>query len=140
MSCLRQILRKLQAFFIKVRHSKLFTIVTVYFFFFKYIADYGCPERKQPSLHGRKFTPTPTFLVTAKAYFVCHIGPNFQIRIFDLCLHVCSPCIVYLISAQTSQEEIKCMKAKELLRAYCPNIYTVNKGMHPTKMLGHLFG
>ena len=41
--------------------------------------DYGRPERKQPSLHGRKFTPTPKSLGTAEAYFVCHIGPIFQI-------------------------------------------------------------
>ena len=41
--------------------------------------DYGRPERKKPSLHGRKFTPTPKFLGTAEAYFVCHIGPIFQI-------------------------------------------------------------
>ena len=43
--------------------------------------DYGRPERKKPSLHGWKFTPTPKFLGTAKAYFVCHIGPNFQITL-----------------------------------------------------------
>ena len=39
--------------------------------------DYGRPERKKPSLHGRKFTPK--FLGTAKEYFVCHTGPIFQI-------------------------------------------------------------
>ena len=33
--------------------------------------DYGRRERKKPSLHGRKFIPTPKFLGTAKAYFVC---------------------------------------------------------------------
>ena len=43
--------------------------------------DYGCPVRKLPSLHGRKSTPTPKFLGTAKAYFVCHISPNFQISL-----------------------------------------------------------
>ena len=36
--------------------------------------DYGRPERKQPSLHGRKFTSTPKD-------FVCHIGPIFQISL-----------------------------------------------------------
>ena len=41
--------------------------------------DYGHPERKQPSLHGQKFNPNPKFLGTAEAYFVCHIGPIFQI-------------------------------------------------------------
>ena len=44
-----------------------------------FITDYGCPERKQPSLHGRKFNPNPKFLGMAEAYFVCHIGPIFQI-------------------------------------------------------------
>ena len=43
--------------------------------------DYGRPERKSPSLHDRKSTPTPKFLGTAEAYFVCHIGPNFQISL-----------------------------------------------------------
>ena len=43
--------------------------------------DYRRPERKQPSLHGRKFTPTPKFLGMAAVYFVCHIGPIFQISL-----------------------------------------------------------
>ena len=33
-------------------------------------------------MHSRKFTPTTKFFGTAKAYFVCHIGP-----IFHICLH-----------------------------------------------------
>ena len=41
--------------------------------------DYGRPVRKSPSLYGRKSTPTPKFFGTAEAYFVCYIGPNFQI-------------------------------------------------------------
>ena len=45
------------------------------------ITDYGRPERKQPSLHGRKFNPNPKFLGTAEAYFVCHINPIFQISL-----------------------------------------------------------
>ena len=52
--------------------------------------DYGRPERKQPSLHGRKINPNPKYLGTAKAYFVCHIGPNFQISLiyaFTGCLY-----------------------------------------------------
>ena len=49
---------------------------------FRCATDYRHPKRKQPSLHGRKFTPTPNFLGTAEAYFVCHIGQTF-----DLCLH-----------------------------------------------------
>ena len=39
------------------------------------------PVRKSPSLHGQKSTPTPKFLGTAEAYFVCHIGQNFQISL-----------------------------------------------------------
>ena len=45
------------------------------------ITDYGHPERKLPSLNCRKSTPTPKFLGTVEAYFVCHIGPNFQISL-----------------------------------------------------------
>ena len=49
--------------------------------------DYGRPERKKPSLHGRKFTPTPKFLGMAEAYFVrLPHWPIFS-GIFDLCLH-----------------------------------------------------
>ena len=44
-----------------------------------YTTDYGRPVRKSPSLHGQKSTPTPKFLSTAKAYFVYHIGSNFQV-------------------------------------------------------------
>ena len=43
--------------------------------------DYGRPERKEPSLHGQKFNPNPKFLGTAKACFVSHIDPNFQISL-----------------------------------------------------------
>ena len=43
--------------------------------------DYGCLERKLPSLHGRKFNPNPKFLGMSEAYFVCHIGPIFQISL-----------------------------------------------------------
>ena len=51
-----------------------------------YSTDYGRPVRKLPSLHGRKSTPTTKFLGTAEAYFVCHIGPNFQISLIYACL------------------------------------------------------
>ena len=50
------------------------------------ITDYGRPVRKSPPLHTRKSTLTPKFLGTAKAYFVCLIGPILQ-TFFDLCLH-----------------------------------------------------
>ena len=45
------------------------------------ITDYGRPVRKSPSLHGRKSNPNPKLLGTAEAYFVCHIGPKFQISL-----------------------------------------------------------
>ena len=53
--------------------------------------DYGCPERKKPSLHGQKFTPTPKLLDTAEAYFRCHISPIFQISLISAFIHVRSP-------------------------------------------------
>ena len=43
--------------------------------------DYGRPVRKSPSLHGRKLNHNPKFLGTAKAYFLCHFGPIFQISL-----------------------------------------------------------
>ena len=42
------------------------------------ITDCGCTVRKSPSLHGRKSNPTPKFIGTPEAYFVCHISPKFQ--------------------------------------------------------------
>ena len=46
-----------------------------------FLTDYGRPVRKSPSLHGLKSNPNPKVLDTAEAYFVCHIGPNFQISL-----------------------------------------------------------
>ena len=43
--------------------------------------DYGRPVKKSTSLHSLKSNPNPTYLVTAKAYFVCHISPNFHISL-----------------------------------------------------------
>ena len=43
--------------------------------------NYGRPVRKSPLLHGRKSTPAPKFLGGAEAYFVCQIGPNFEISL-----------------------------------------------------------
>ena len=37
--------------------------------------------RKSSSLYGQKSNPNPKFLGTAKAYFVGHIGPKFQISL-----------------------------------------------------------
>ena len=48
---------------------------------FDLTTNYGRLVRKSPSLHGQKLSPTPKFLGTAEAYFVCHIGPNFQISL-----------------------------------------------------------
>jgi hypothetical protein len=67
----------------KVKNQKSYIIPT---FLFCQSINYERPVRELPSLHGRKFTPIPKFLGTEEAYFVCHIGPNFQIS-FDLCLH-----------------------------------------------------
>ena len=44
--------------------------------------DYERSVRKSPSLHSQKSTRNPKFLGMAEAYFVCRIGPNFQI--YDL--------------------------------------------------------
>ena len=55
--------------------------------------DYGRLVRKSLLLYGPKSTPNPIFLGTADAYFVCHIGPNFQISlIYSLTLGVHSLC------------------------------------------------
>ena len=43
------------------------------------VTDYGRPARKKPSLHGRKFTPTPKFLGTAEAYSLV-TQPMLQLR------------------------------------------------------------
>ena len=43
--------------------------------------DYGRRVRKSPSLHGQKSTPNPKFLDMAEAYFVFHIGLDFQISL-----------------------------------------------------------
>jgi hypothetical protein len=37
--------------------------------------------RSSVPLHGRKFNPNSKFSGTAEAYFVCHIGPIFQISL-----------------------------------------------------------
>ena len=48
--------------------------------------DYGRPERKKPSLHGRKFTPNPKIFRYGGSIFCLPHRPNFS-DIFDLCLH-----------------------------------------------------
>ena len=45
------------------------------------VKDNGHPVKKSPSLHGRKSNPNPKFIVTAKAYFVCHIDLNLQVSL-----------------------------------------------------------
>ena len=49
--------------------------------FFIQSTDYGHPVRLSASLHGWKSNPNPKFLGIAEAYFVCHIGPKFQISL-----------------------------------------------------------
>ena len=48
--------------------------------------DYGRPERKKPSLHGRKFTPTPKFLGTGKSWSEALIfastNPQYDDKLF----------------------------------------------------------
>ena len=72
--------------------------------------DYGRPERKQPSLHGRKFTPTPKFLGTAVEYFVCHTGPIFQISLIYVFIG-CPQSVV-----QTHQTTIRCIAASRKIK------------------------
>ena len=67
--------------------------------------DYGRPERKQPSMHGRKFNPNPKFLGTAEAYFVCHIGPIFQISLIYAFIG-CPQSVVYEIKFEFHFTEI----------------------------------
>jgi hypothetical protein len=43
--------------------------------------EYGRLVWKATSLHGPKTNPNPKFLGTAEAYFVCHIGPKFNISL-----------------------------------------------------------
>jgi hypothetical protein len=45
------------------------------FFLFLEITDYGRPEKKLPSLHGRKFNPNPKFLGTLESGI--NVGPTF---------------------------------------------------------------
>ena len=61
--------------------------------------DYRHPVRKSPSLHSQKSNPNPKLLGTAEAYFVCHIGPKFQIFWFMSSLGVSSPSL-YLIASE----------------------------------------
>ena len=75
------------------------------------ITDYRRPERKQPSLYGRKFNLNPKFLGMDEEYFVCHIGPIFQISL-----------IYAIIGSPQSVQQSK----QQTQRAYCSNIYTVD--------------
>jgi hypothetical protein len=69
--------------------------------------DYGHPERKYPSLHGQKFKPNPKFLGTAEAYFVCHVGPIFQISLIYAFIG-CPKSVSHSIS----QQELPCIPAR----------------------------
>ena len=59
--------------------KKLSQLFVNFLYFVMYETDYRHLVWTSASLHGRKSTPTPKLLGTAEAYFVCHIGPNFQI-------------------------------------------------------------
>ena len=48
--------------------------------------EYGRPVKKSPSQHRWKSNPKPKSICTAKAYFVLHIGPKFQVFL-NSCLH-----------------------------------------------------
>ena len=73
--------------FLRIRSKYVLIAIKKIFLLIRYPAhnsdgtDYGREVRKLPLLHSRKSTPTPKFLGTAEAYFVCHIGPNFQISL-----------------------------------------------------------
>jgi hypothetical protein len=43
--------------------------------------EYRHPVRKWPSLLGRKTNPNPKFIVMTETYFVCRIGPYFQVSL-----------------------------------------------------------
>ena len=86
--------------------------------------DCGRPERKKPSLHGRKFTPTPKFLGTAKAYFVCQIGPVFQISLIYAFIG-CPQSVFYMIQ---SRYKIHCQNS------YAPPDYGRNFQILSKKM------
>ena len=73
--------------------------------------DYGRPVRKSTSLHGRK--STPKFIGKAEAYFVFHIGPNFQISLIScLCLH-------WLSVVCETRYEIVSFAASEIKKKHC---------------------
>ena len=71
--------------------------------------DYGRPMRKPPSLHGRKSTPTPTFLDIAEPYCVCQIGPNFQISLIYAFIGYpqCPDLVVSVVSGLRTDEGLK---------------------------------
>ena len=71
-----QILEKTKLHFLRILYYTPLRILGK--FFLHLTTDYRRPVDKSLSLHGQKSTPTPKIMYTAKAYFVCHIGPNFQ--------------------------------------------------------------
>ena len=68
------LLRTLQGFVRFLKESGISQIA-----FEIYFNDHGLQAPREEI--AEKFTPTTKFLGTAKAYFVCHIGPNFQISL-----------------------------------------------------------
>ena len=77
----------------------------------EHLTDYGCLVRKSSSLHGQKSNSNPKFLGTAKAHFVCHIGPNFQISLIYAFIG-CPQSVVCWKQLKTSQHifDLMCRK------------------------------
>ena len=92
--------------------------------------DYGHPLRKSPSLHGQKSNPNPKFLGTAKAYFVCHISPKFQISL--ICAFIgCPYSVVWIyIHILTFETLESCLLNRELFSA--PNNTTTPRPSNET--------
>ena len=80
------------------------------------VTDYGRPERKQPSLHGRKFTPTPKFLGTGRSIY----------DIFDLYLHLVSA-VCACTNYYKSLDRKKQMVGKKMPRCAHSLILILNK-------------
>ena len=78
--------------------------------------DYRRPEGKQPSLHGRKLNPNPKFLGMAAAYFVCHIGPIFQISL--ICAFIGCPQSVKKIIGENPKITNFCLTEMLYIRSF----------------------
>ena len=69
-----------------------------------------------PSLNLRKSTPTPKFLGMAEAYFVCHIGPSFEISLiyaFIGCPQSVGVMIAYYASHVLNLNTLYCIRLSQ---------------------------